>query len=254
MRWQLPLGTALVTGGTSGIGRATAVALARADLRVVLLTRHGDEAEKVAQEIGGNVCGIEGDVSDERSVAEAIDRTCSGLGGLRYVANCAGVHQSADFWKVTPADWNEMVNVNLVGAFNVARAARPYLQSASGASIVNVSSIEASRVVALVNQAAVPHYAAAKGGLEMLTKSLAHELARDNIRVNAVAPGPVATRLTASDHESAGHLPARFADHMLIRRYAAPSEIADVVCFLLSPASSFVTATTVCVDGGYSAL
>ena len=169
------------------------------------------------------------------------------------MVNCAGIHQPAGVEELSADDWTRMLSVNLVGAFNVSRAAARHLRSAQAPAIVNITSVESTRVVALVNPHATPHYAAAKAGLDMLTKSLAHEFAPDGIRVNAVAPGAVDTPMMRGDHGRAP-LARAFADHLLIKRYARPAEIAAAICFLLSDSASYITATTLTVDGGFTAL
>ena len=245
--------TALVTGGASGIGRATAAILVAAGLTVLLLDRDGDSVASAAAELGPGCRAEAADVADEQQVTGAVTRLL-GDRRLSYIAHCAGIHQRVQPASLTAADWSRMLSVNLVGAFNVARACVPHLRAAPSPGIVNVTSVEACRVVALVDPHSTPHYAAAKAGLDMLTKNLAHEYAADGIRVNAVAPGPVATPMTVAAHDSNAKLPASFASHLLIKRYARPEEIAAVICFLLSDAASYVTATTVLADGGYTAL
>lgn len=245
--------TALVTGGASGIGRAAAAILADAGLTVLLLDRDGTAAASTAADLGPACRPGTADVADEEQVAGTIARLL-GDQKLSYVAHCAGIHQRVEPASLTAADWSRMLAVNLVGAFNVARACLPHLRAAPSPSIVNVTSVEASRVVALVDPHSTPHYAAAKAGLEMLTKNLAHEYAADGIRVNSVAPGPVATPMTLTAHDGNAELPTAFASHLLIKRYARPEEIAAVICFLLSDAASYITATTIATDGGYTAL
>ena len=251
--WNFAPGAALVTGAASGIGRATAAALVAAGLPVLLLDRDEAGLAALAAELGDSARAAAADISDEESVAGTVGELADGV-QLAYVAHCAGIHQSAGTAELTGGDWSHMLAVNLVGAFNVARACLPWLRSAPYPAMVNVTSIEAHRVVALVNPHPTPHYAAAKGGLDMLSRCLAVEFAPYGIRVNAVAPGPVATPMIAADHHGASELASPFADHLLIKRYAQPGEIADAICFLLSRSASYITATTLMVDGGYTAL
>jgi NAD(P)-dependent dehydrogenase (short-subunit alcohol dehydrogenase family) len=250
--WAFAGDTALVTGAASGIGKATAEALGAAGLRVLLLDRDAAAGADVCARLGEQARFHPADVADQGQTERAITVLAGGR-PLSYVAHCAGIHHSAGAGELNADDWSRMLGVNLVGAFNVARACAVHLRPAPGPAIVNVTSVEAARVIALINPHATPHYAAAKAGLEMLTRSLAHEFAPDGIRVNAVAPGAVDTPMMRGDH---GRVPlARaFADHLLIKRYARPAEIAAAICFLLSDSASYITATTLTVDGGFTAL
>ncbi len=245
--------TALVTGAASGIGKATALALEAAGLRVLLLDRDADAAARVCAELGTGHRHRAADIADPEQTERAVaDLTCDLR--LSYVAHCAGIHQSAGAADLTAGDWSRMLGVNLTGGFNVARACAGRLREAPAPAIVNVTSIEARRVIALANPHATPHYAAAKAGLEMLTRSLAHEFAPDGIRVNAVAPGLTDTPMTRGDHGAAPGLAPAFAAHLMIKRYARPAEIAAAILFLLSDSASYITATTLTVDGGFTAM
>jgi NAD(P)-dependent dehydrogenase (short-subunit alcohol dehydrogenase family) len=250
--WAFAGDTALVTGAASGIGKATAEALGAAGLRVLLLDRDAAAGADVCARLGEQARFRPADVADQGQTERAITMLAGGR-PLSYVAHCAGIHHSAGAGELNADDWSRMLGVNLVGAFNVARACAAHLRSAPGPAIVNVTSVEAARVIALINPHATPHYAAAKAGLEMLTRSLAHEFAPDGIRVNAVAPGAVDTPMMRGDHGRAP-LARAFADHLLIKRYARPAEIAAAICFLLSDSASYITATTLTVDGGFTAL
>jgi NAD(P)-dependent dehydrogenase (short-subunit alcohol dehydrogenase family) len=250
--WAFAGDTALVTGAASGIGKATAEALRAAGLRVLLLDRDAAAGADVCARLGEQARFHPADVADQGQTERAITVLAAGR-PLSYVAHCAGIHHSAGTAELRADDWSRMLGVNLVGAFNVARACAAHLRPAPGPAIVNVTSVEAARVIALINPHATPHYAAAKAGLEMLTRSLAHEFAPDGIRVNAVAPGAVDTPMMRGHHGQAP-LPRAFADHLLIKRYAQPAEIAAAICFLLSDSASYITATTLTVDGGFTAL
>ncbi len=238
---------AVVTGAASGIGRATCALLASTGLRVVAIDLSDQLAETV-EAVPGDVVGVRVDITDEQAIASALDEVAGD--GLAYVANCAGIHVQRSLADISTDDWRRMLDVNLLGAFAVTRAATPHLRRSGGGAVVNISSVEAQRVVALVNPDAVPHYAASKAALESLTRSQAHALAIDAIRVNAVAPGFVATPMTQGNHDAV-ELPEPARARALIPRYAEPEEIAWAIAFLMSDAASFVTGTTLAVDGGY---
>ena len=250
--WAFAGDTALVTGAASGIGKATAEALRAAGLRVLLLDRDAVAGADVCTRLGEQARFHPADVADQAQTERAITVLAGGR-PLSYVAHCAGIHQSAGLGELSADDWSRMLGVNLVGAFNVARACAGHLRSAPGPAIVNVTSVEAARVIALINPHATPHYAAAKAGLEMLTRSLAHEFAPGATALTRIPSGAVDTPMMRGDHGRAP-LARAFADHLLIKRYAQPAEIAAAICFLLSDSASYITATTLTVDGGFTAL
>jgi 3-oxoacyl-[acyl-carrier protein] reductase len=227
--------TALVTGAGRGIGRAVVEALA-GDAWVAGLD--------VAFPDGGRAAGVmlEADVRDAAGSRDAVERLVAERGGLDWVVCAAGITRDGVSWKMRDADWDDVVAVNLTGAFNVARAAAPALRRSDQGRLVFISSINGLR--GSFGQA---NYAAAKAGLVGLARSLALELARDRVTVNVVAPGFIDTAMTRD-------LPAAVRARALARtplgRCGAASEVAAVVRFLCTEAAGFVTGTVLPVDGG----
>jgi len=236
-------GCALVTGGSRGIGAATARALADDGWRVAVNYRSdADAADEVVASLATPGMAIQGDVSDPEAADAIFTAVEETLGApVLVLVNNAGV--TAD--NLSPAlsddDWDRVVDTNLSGAFRLTRRAlRPMLRARFGR-IVNVASV--------VGQKANPgqaNYAAAKAGLVGMTKTVAAEVARRGITVNAVAPGFIATEMTAS-------LTNGYLDHVPARRAGTPEEVAACVRFLVSEDAAYVTGTTLTVDGGLSA-
>jgi 3-oxoacyl-[acyl-carrier protein] reductase len=240
--------TAVVTGGRSGIGSATVAYLASAGLRVISL----DISDPVSGE--GEMPNVEqvvADVTDEAAVSAALDRVI-GSRGMAYLVNCAGIHRQAALEDLSIDDWRVMLDINLIGAAITAKVALPWLQRSPGAGIVNVTSIEATRVVALINPEPVAHYAAAKAGLAMLTASMARDFGRFGVRVNAVAPGFIQTPMAHANHAGAAQLSPPAAARVPMGRYGQPSEVAAAIAFLLSDGASYMTGSSLLIDGGFS--
>lgn len=237
---------AIVTGGSRGIGRAVAITLGCAGARVVV-NYAGNEAaaaevvEKVRR-AGDDAVAYRGDVSDEAQVEDMMKFTLDRYGRIDILVNNAGITRDNLLMRMKPEDWDQVMNINLKGVYNCIRAAvRPMLKQKKGR-IINVAS-----VVGVTGNAGQANYAAAKAGIIGLTKSVAKEVASRGILVNAVAPGFIATDMTAD-------LPDGVKEELLKRiplgRWGEPAEVAEVVLFLSSPASSYITGQTIHIDGG----
>ncbi|HEX8908274.1 MAG TPA: 3-oxoacyl-[acyl-carrier-protein] reductase [Anaeromyxobacteraceae bacterium] len=238
---------ALVTGGSRGIGRAIAVALAEGKAKVAL-NYAGNEA--AAQEAAA-LCEKAGaaavklmkfDVADPGACAKAVEEVVSAFGGLHVLVNNAGVAVDQLVMRVKDDDWQRQLDVNLTGAFNLIRAATRPMMKARGGAIVNLTS-----VVGEMGNAGQAAYAATKAGLIGLTKSVARELASRNIRVNAVAPGFIDTDMTAGLPEAAR---TAMLNNIPLQRLGTAREVADAVAWLASDRSSYVTGEVVRVNGG----
>ena len=228
---------ALVTGGSRGIGRAIALELGRGGAEVTLSYRSGkDEAEAVAAEIGGRA--VEADVSEADDAAALVDEA----GELDVLVNNAGLTRDGLIARMSDEDWRIVLDTNLGGVFHTCRAvARGMMRRRRGA-IVNVTSI-----VGLRGNSGQANYAASKAGIIGLTKSLARELGSRGVRVNAVAPGYVDTRLTDVLPEEAREAMLR---NTPLGRLGEPQDIAVAVRFLCSDEASFITGEVLLVDGG----
>jgi 3-oxoacyl-[acyl-carrier protein] reductase len=235
--------TALVTGAATGIGRACALRLAQAGAFVwVNHLGQADAADAVVREIvlaGGHAQAVEADVSD----AAAVQRMADAVGAVDVLVNNAGIIQEKPFLETTEADWDRMLAVDLKAVFLVCRAVIPGMLARGGGAIVNIASD-----LGILGRERYAPYCAAKAGVIGLTKSLAREFAPQQIRANAVAPGPVATAMVSLEHMSAEWVEKELAIPQ--HRLGAPEEIADSVLFLSSDLSRFYTGQVLGPNGG----
>ena len=233
----------IITGGASGIGRATARLFRQEGASVAILDRSDNAAKAVADEIGA--VAIACDVSDPASISAAVNKAAEAMGGLDGVVNAAGILAETGIADTTAEVFSRTVAVNLTGTFLVIQAAAPLMQKAGKGTIVNIAS-----GVGLIGLATSAHYVAAKHGVVGLTKSAAMEYARDNIRVNCVNPGYIATPMTEETVRT--RLDALMAK-VPMQRMGLPEEIAEAVVWMCSDKASFMTGASHVVDGGYYA-
>jgi NAD(P)-dependent dehydrogenase (short-subunit alcohol dehydrogenase family) len=247
---------AIITGAGSGIGRAAAEIIASDGGAVGVLDLRLDAAEETVEAIraaGGRAVALAANVSDTAEVEAAVAKLVAEFGKVNVLYNNAGCDSSGSVANATDADWERAFAVNAKGTFVCSRAVVPHLKAAGGGAIVNQGSVAA--LVAVPNFAA---YCAAKGAVVALTRSMAIDLAPDNIRVNVICPGTVFTPLMEPmlRARGGGDLEAGLAKTLVkypIGRLGTPEEIANVAAFLASDESSFLTGSVIAADGGMTA-
>ena len=242
MKIDLTGKTALVTGSTRGIGREVARALAESGARVAIVGRDRDKAAAVAAEIGHGSAGFGADVSDTAAVAALIADVEKEFGGIDILVNNAGLTRDNLVMRLSDDDWDTVLDANVRGAFAAIRAASRGMMKKRAGRIINMAS-----VVGITGNKGQANYAASKGALISLTKSVAKELGSRNILVNAIAPGFIETEMTDAMTKEAreamqGMIP--------LGRLGKSSDIAAMVVFLASDYASYITGQVLVVDGG----
>ncbi|WP_254524463.1 SDR family NAD(P)-dependent oxidoreductase [Natrinema caseinilyticum] len=238
--------TAIVTGGSGGIGASIAERFVENGANVVVCSREQTRVDEVAETIddrnlSGDIRAVECDVTDRPAVDELVEAAVDQFGSLDVLVNNAGASFMAPFEELSENGWKTIVDINLHGTFHCTQAATTRMKEHGGGSIVNISSSAAIHGAPLMT-----HYGAAKAGMLNLTRTLAYELADHDIRVNCIAPGIVVTE----GMESQMGFTADDIDRMTVkRRVGLPEEIADVSRFLASPAASYLTGETITVGG-----
>lgn len=237
---------ALVTGGSRGIGRAVAIELAKEGAAVAINyagnKAAAEEVQSIITQMGGKAMIIQADVSDEKSAMQMVEEVIAQLGGIDILVNNAGITRDGLFIRMKEEDWNAVINTNLTGIFNCTKVAAKYMMKKRSGRIINMSSVSG-----IMGNAGQTNYAAAKAGVIGFTKSLAREMASRGITVNAVAPGFIATDMTAA-------MPEKAQEHVLtsipLGKMGNPEDIANAVLFLASDKASYITGQVIHVDGG----
>ena len=237
----------LVTGGAQGIGEACCRRFAREGARVVIADIDDTRGAALASELGGLY--VHCDVGDKAQVDALVAAAIKAHGRIDVLVNNAGIFKACDFLDITEADFDAVLRVNLKGAFLVAQAVAREMARVGRGSIINMSSVNGTLAIP-----SIASYNVSKGGINQLTRVMALSLADKGIRVNAVAPGTIATELAAKAVLTSEEAKARIMSRTPLRRLGEPAEIADTVAFLASDAASYITGEIVVVDGGRMAL
>lgn len=244
---------AFITGAGSGIGRATALRLAGEGAAIIvadLRLESAAETVRLVEAAGGRALAVECDVRERATIAAARDAGLAAFGAIHFLVNNAGLVTMESLDELTEEHWDLVVDVNLKGQWLVTQEVNPAIEAAGGGAIVNLSTIESVAVVSSRGYAQV-HYNASKGGVVMLTKALAVELGRKNIRVNAVAPGPIATGFVSLEGITSAEAWEFMSPRLVVPRIGQPEDVAAAISFLLSHDASWITGVQLPVDGGW---
>ncbi|MCW3489932.1 3-oxoacyl-[acyl-carrier-protein] reductase [Dethiobacter alkaliphilus] len=238
---------AIVTGASRGIGRAIAVNLAQNGASVVINYSASENAAletlKAVEEAGSRGVAVQANVAEMADCEKLVKAALDNFGKIDILVNNAGITRDNIVARMKPAEWQDVIDTNLTGAFNCVKAAmRPLLKQKSGGRIINVSS-----VIGLAGGVGQANYAAAKAGLLGMTKSLARELAGRQITVNAIAPGYIDTEMTAS---LADGVRDSITEQIPLGRVGTPEDVAELVSFLASGSAGYLTGQVIAVDGG----
>ncbi len=244
---------AVVTGGNGGIGKAIARGLAAAGADLAIAARNETKTEEAVREIqeefGTKVIGVKVDLQQEAQIRAMAAKVLETFGRIDILVNNAGTNIRKSPQDYTVAEWDEVLNTNLRGAFLCSQAVYPAMKSTGGGKIISIGSM-----TSLFGGAKVVLYGTSKGGIVQMTRGLAVAWAPDNIQVNAILPGFINTDLTRQARKDIPELEARVIARTPVKRWGEPEELAGTAVFLASQASDFVTGVALPVDGGYSIL
>ncbi len=244
---------ALVTGARRGMGKSHAIALAKQGAKVVVTDINQADCQKVVDEIknfGGEAMAFKLDVSDKSEVDSVVAEIVNKFGRLDILINNAGICQFKPFLELSEEDWDRTIDINLKGEFLCAQAAAKVMKEQKGGVIVNIASVAMGQQgIGMPN---IAHYCASKGGIAAMTEALAAELAPLNIRVNGIAPGMIETPMIDVVKSDPKTLEAML-QRVPLKRVGRPEEVSELVVFLASGSSSYMTGAVVVIDGGWLA-
>jgi len=248
-KFRLKRRSGIVTGGGSGIGKAIAQGLVEAGAEIVIAGRNREKLEGTAREIrqfGGPVIPVQADTAKMEDIENLVDRTLKEFGKIDFLFNNAGIIRRSPSEDFLEKDWDEVININLKGPFFLAQAvARVMISQKRKGKIINTCSL-----LAVQGGKRVPAYAASKGGLAQVTKSMANDWAKYNILVNGIGPGWVKTELTEPLHQDKQRS-IEITSRIPLGRWADPEDLAGAAVFLASDASDYITGQIIFIDGGW---
>lgn len=242
---------ALITGAKQGMGKAHAIALAKQGVKVIVTDINQPECQKVVDEIkksGGEAIAFKLDVSNKPEVDSVVSEIVKKFGRIDILINNAGICPFKPFFELSEQDWDKVIDINLKGEFLCAQAAARVMKEQKGGVIVNIASIAMGQQgVGMPN---IVHYCASKGGIAAMTEAMAAELAPFNIRVNAIAPGMIETPMINTVTSNPKAMEAML-QRIPLKRPGKSEEVSELVVFLASDSSSYMTGSVVVIDGGW---
>ena len=239
--------TAIITGGGTGIGLATAHAFCQEGAKVILFGRRKEKLEKAVEKLGGSAIIVQGDMTNNNDLDKLINETLHNFKKIDVLVNNAGLFKGSPLHEISDSQWDEIMDINIRSVFQLTRRVLPVMLSQKYGSIIHISSI--AGLIALPQVAA---YNVSKGALNQFSRSIAVEYGSSGIRSNSICPGLIATDMTADLMKDAD-LMKEWSKEYPIGRFGKPEDVANACLYLASDESSFVTGITLPVDGGFTA-
>ena len=240
--------TAIITGGGSGIGLATARAFCKEGAKVILFGRRKEKLISAAEELGDSVLIVQGDMTHNDDLDQLINKTLNNFKGIDILVNSAGLFNGAPLHEISDSQWDGIMDINIRSIFQLTRRVLPIMMAQKSGSIVHISSI-----LGLIAVPQVAAYNVSKGALNQFSRSIAVEYGSYGIRSNSICPGLIETDMTADLMKDAS-LMQEWSKEYPIGRFGKPEDVASACLFLASDESSFITGTVLPVDGGFTAL